>query len=155
MSLKNFYLKKSTGEEYQLKDYKDYLILIVNTATGCGLADQFKELEELYQKYKDQKFIVLAFPSNEFKQEETSDEAMASTCKMNFGVSFPLNETVAVNGEDAAPLFKWLKEEQSGIGKAIKWNFTKFLINREGEVVERYAPQTKPSLFEDRIKELL
>lgn len=155
MALKDFQLKYSTGEEYNLKDYEGYLILIVNTATGCGLAPQFEELETLYQKYKDQKFIVLGFPSNQFKQEEVADEAMVTTCQMNFGVTFPLNETVAVNGKDTAPIFEWLKDEQPGIGKAIKWNFTKFLIDREGNVVERYSPQTTPTSFEDRIVDLL
>lgn len=155
MALKDFQLKYSTGEEYNLKDYEDYLILIVNTATGCGLAPQFEELETLYQKYKDQKFVVLGFPSNQFKQEEVADEAMATTCQMNFGVTFPLNETVAVNGKDTAPIFEWLKDEQPGIGKAIKWNFTKFLIDREGNVVKRFSPQTTPSSFEDEIRERL
>lgn len=155
MTLKDFQLKNSTGETYNLRDYEDYLILIVNTATGCGLAPQFEELEALYQKYKDQKFVVLGFPSNQFKQEAVEDEAMATTCQMNFGVTFPLNETVAVNGKDTAPIFEWLKNEQPGIGKAIKWNFTKFLIDREGKVVERFSPQTTPSSFEDKIVELL
>ncbi|MDN6195683.1 MAG: glutathione peroxidase [Atopostipes suicloacalis] len=127
----------------------------MNTATGCGLAPQFEDLENLYQKYKGQKFVILGFPSNQFQQEDTEDDDMVKTCKRNFGVSFPLNERVAVNGEDTAPIFKWLKEEQSGTGQAIKWNFTKFLIDREGQVVERYAPQTKPASFENRIKELL
>lgn len=155
MSLKDFDLTDSTGKPYNLRDYEDYVILIANTATGCGLAPQFEELEELYQKYKDQKFVVLGFPSNQFKQEETADEAMADTCKMNFGVTFPLNETIKVNGKDTAPIFKWLKDEQSGIGKAIKWNFTKFLIDREGNVVERFSPQTKPTSFEETIVNLL
>lgn len=155
MILKDFPLKYSTGLAYNLKDYEDYLILIVNTATGCGLAAQFEELETLYQKYKDQKFVVLGFPSNQFKQEDVEDESMATTCQMNFGVTFPLNETIAVNGKDTTPIFKWLKDEQPGIGKAIKWNFTKFLIDRQGNVVERYSPQTSPSSFEDKIVELL
>lgn len=153
--LKDFDLKDADGQTYQLSDYEGYVILIVNTATGCGLAPQFEELEDLYQKYKEQKFVVLGFPSNQFKQEETDDEDMVSTCQMNFGVSFPLNESIAVNGPNTAPIFKWLKEEQSGIGQAIKWNFTKFLIDREGNVVERFAPQSKPTSFEDQIVALL
>lgn len=155
MMLKDFQLKYSTGEVYNLKDYEDYVILIVNTATGCGLAPQFEELEALYQRYKDQKFVVLGFPSNQFKQEAVADDSMAATCQMNFGVTFPLNETVAVNGKEAAPVFEWLKEEQAGIGQAIKWNFTKFLIDREGNVVKRYSPQTTPASFEKKIIELL
>lgn len=155
MALKDFDLNYSNGDSYQLKDYEDYLILIVNTASGCGFATQFEELETLYQKYKDQKFVVLGFPSNQFKQEDIDDEEMAATCKMNFGVNFPLNETISVNGKDTAPIFKWLKEEQSGIGQAIKWNFTKFLIDRDGNVVERYSPQTKPFNFENEIINLL
>lgn len=153
--LKDFDLKDADGQTYQLSDYEGYVILIVNTATGCGLAPQFEELEDLYQKYKEQKFVVLGFPSNQFKQEETDDEDMVSTCQMNFGVSFPLNESIAVNGPNTAPIFKWLKEEQSGIGQMIKWNFTKFLIDREGNVVERFAPKSKPTSFEDQIVALL
>lgn len=155
MGLKDFDLNYSTGDSYNLKDYEDYVILIVNTATGCGLAPQFEELESLYQKYKDQKFVVLGFPSNQFKQEDANDEEMATTCKRNFGVSFPLNETISVNGKDTAPIFNWLKEEQTGIGKMIKWNFTKFLIDREGNVVERFGPPTKPLSFEKKIVDLL
>lgn len=155
MSIKNFQLKYSDGSEYELTAYADHVILIVNTATGCGLAPQFEELEELYQKYKDQKFVVLGFPSNQFNQEATTDAAMQSICQMNFGVTFPLNETINVNGDEAAPIYKWLKEEQAGLGKAIKWNFTKFLIDRSGNVVKRYAPMTAPNSFEEDIVELL
>ncbi len=153
--LKDFDLKDADGQTYQLSDYEGYVILIVNTATGCGLAPQFEELEDLYRKYKEQKFVVLGFPSNQFKQEETEDEDMVRACQVNFGVSFPLNESIAVNGPNTAPIFKWLKEEQSGIGQAIKWNFTKFLIDREGTVLERFAPQRKPTSFEDQIVALL
>lgn len=155
MSLKDFALKDSNGAAYQLSDYEGYVILVVNTATGCGLAPQFEELEMLYQKYEDQQFVVLGFPSNQFKQEQTADAQMATTCQKDFGVTFPLNETVAVNGKDTAPIFKWLKSEQKGIGSAIKWNFTKFLIDRDGNVVERFSPQTKPAIFENKIVELL
>lgn len=155
MGLRNFQLKYSNGQPYELADYEGYVILVVNTATGCGLAPQFEELEALYQKYKDQKFVVLGFPSNQFNQEDTTDEAMAEVCEMTFGVTFPLNETIEVNGSNAAPIFKWLKKEKGGLGKAIKWNFTKFLIDREGNVVERYSPMTAPESFEEDIVALL
>lgn len=155
MALKNFSLTYADGEPYNLQDYEGYVILIVNTAMACGLATQFEELENLYQKYKDEKFVVLGFPSNQFKQEPTEDREMATTAKEKFGVTFPFNEAIVVNGEDAHPLFKWLKEEQGGVGDAIKWNFTKFLLDRNGKVVERFAPTTKPSHFEDEIKKLL
>ena len=122
-----------------------------------GFAKQFDGLENLYQEFKDQKFVVLGFPSNQFnKQEPVSNEDMLETCRVNFGVTFPLNEKINVNGPDASPLFQWLKQEKRGIlNSEIKWNFTKFLINREGEVVKRYPPTTEPKSIVKDIEKLL
>ncbi|MBF6626590.1 glutathione peroxidase [Aerococcaceae bacterium zg-BR9] len=156
MTLPEFTLTRSNGEIYHLNDYNNHVLLIVNTATGCGLAPQMSELETLYQTYKDRQFTVLGFPSNQFKQEKVSDGEMANTCQLNFGTTFPLNQTVQVNGEHAAPIFQWLKSEFRGIfSEDIKWNFTKFLINRDGQVVKRYAPTTSPkSIAKDIEKHL-
>ena len=157
MTLPDFSLIRSNGEPYTFNQYNDQVILIVNTATECGFAKQFDGLENLYQEFKDQKFVVLGFPSNQFnKQEPVSNEDMLETCLVNFGVTFPLNEKINVNGPDASPLFQWLKQEKRGIlNSEIKWNFTKFLINREGEVVKRYPPTTEPKSIVKDIEKLL
>lgn len=156
MTLPNFSLIYSNGQPYKLNDYNGHVLLIVNTATQCGLNTQFKGLETLYQDYKDKNFIVLGFPSNQFSQEKESNDMMASVCELNFGVTFPLNELVDVNGKSAEPLFQWLKVEKGGIiNRDIKWNFTKFLINREGQVVKRYPPTTKPEAIRKDIEALL
>lgn len=157
MTLPDFSLIRSNGEPYTFNQYNNHVILIVNTATECGFAKQFDGLENLYQEFKDQKFVVLGFPSNQFnKQEPVSNEEMLETCRVNFGVTFPLNEKINVNGPDASPLFQWLKQEKRGIlNSEIKWNFTKFLINREGEVVKRYPPTTEPKSIVKDIEKLL
>ena len=157
MTLPDFSLIRSNGEPYTFNQYNDHVILIVNTATECGFAKQFDGLENLYQEFKDQKFVVLGFPSNQFnKQEPVSNEDMLETCRVNFGVTLPLNEKINVNGPDASPLFQWLKKEKRGIlNSEIKWNFTKFLINREGEVVKRYPPTTEPKSIVKDIEKLL
>lgn len=147
---------KSNGEQYSLEKYKGQVMLIVNTASKCGFTPQFSELEALYQKYKDQGFIVLGFPSNQFKQELATAIQAEVACRANFGVTFPMHEMVKVNGNDAHPLFAYLVEETKGImGSKIKWNFTKFLVDREGNVVKRYSPAVKPYKFEDDIKKIL
>jgi len=157
MTLPDFSLIRSNGEPYTFNQYNNHVILIVNTATECGFAKQFDGLENLYQEFKDQKFVVLGFPSNQFnKQEPVSNEDMLETCLVNFGVTFPLNEKINVNGPGASPLFQWLKQEKRGIlNSEIKWNFTKFLINREGEVVKRYPPTTEPKSIVKDIEKLL
>lgn len=144
------------GETYTLERYKGQVILIVNTASKCGFTPQFQQLEELYQKYKKQGFIILGFPSNQFKQELTSGTAAEEACRMNYGVTFPIHEIVKVNGEDAHPLFKYLTNEKKGVlGSKVKWNFTKFLVDRNGNVVNRFAPIDKPLKFEEEIKKYL
>ena len=156
MPLPNFALRYSDGRPYSLSDYNDHVILIVNTASQCGLKSQLAELENLYQTYKDQQFIVLGFPSNQFRQEIFDNSDLKSTCLLNFGVTFPLNERIYVNGKQAAPVFQWLKHEQNGwFGEQIKWNFTKFLINRQGHVVKRYSPIFSPSKICKDIENLL
>jgi len=144
------------GEKYTLDKYKGKTMLIVNTATKCGLAGQFEALQELYEKYKDHNFVVLGFPSNQFKQEVDSADEAAAACRSNYGVSFPMHEIVIVNGDEAHPLFNLLTEETKGIfGKAIKWNFTKFLVDKNGNVITRFAPTTTPLSFQDEIQAIL
>ena len=144
------------GETYQLDRYKGKTLLIVNTATKCGLAPQFDELQKLYDKYKAEDFVILGFPSNQFKQEVATAEDAAEACRMTYGVSFPMHEIVKINGKDAHPLFKLLTDESKGIlGSAIKWNFTKFLVDKDGHVVERFGPTESPLSFEDKIEAYL
>lgn len=157
MSIYEFNVQTIDHKEQSLAGFKGKVILIVNTATKCGLKNQFSSLETLYQKYKDDGFAVLGFPSNQFlNQEPGTDEEISQACQLNFGVTFPLFSKINVNGKDAHPLFKYLTKQQSGIlGGAIKWNFTKFLIDRDGNVIDRFAPKTEPEAFEDEIKKLL
>ncbi|MBB5148822.1 MULTISPECIES: glutathione peroxidase [Ureibacillus] len=144
------------GETYPLSRYKGQVMLIVNTASNCGFAPQFDELEKIYQKYKDRGFVVLGFPSNQFKQELDSAKDAEEACRINYGVTFPIHEIVAVNGEEAHPLFKFLTRNTKGVlGSKVKWNFTKFLVDRNGEVVARFAPMDKPSKFEKEIEKYL
>lgn len=144
------------GTEYSLSRYKGKAMLIVNTASKCGFTPQFEELEGLYKKYQDEGLVVLGFPSNQFKQEVATAEEAASQCRLTYGVTFPMHEIVKVNGKDAHSIFKHLTSHSKGfLGNSIKWNFTKFLVNRNGEVVGRYGSADKPSSFEDDIKEVL
>ncbi len=158
MSIYEFIVKNNKGEDVLLENYKDKVLLIVNTASKCGFTPQYKGLEELYQKYKDKNFIILAFPCNQFAgQEPLEDKEIQNFCEINYGVTFPVMSKVKVNGKDTIPLYKYLKSEAKGLlgSEAIKWNFTKFLINKKGEVVTRYASSTKPEdLAEDIEKEL-
>ena len=144
------------GENYTLDKYKGKTMLIVNTATKCGLAPQFEALQELYDKFKDHDFVILGFPSKQFKQEVDSADEAAASCRAEYGVTFPMHEIVTVNGDEAHPLFKLLTEETKGVlGKAIKWNFTKFLVDKKGNIITRFAPTTKPSSFQDEIQAIL
>ncbi|ELK45607.1 UNVERIFIED_CONTAM: glutathione peroxidase [Halobacillus marinus] len=157
MSVYEYVVQDKSGGEVSLGDYEGNVLLIVNTATKCGLANQFEGLEALHQKYESEGLRVLGFPCNQFmNQEPVSDENMAQECKINFGVTFPLFKKIQVNGKDADPLYKYLKTEQKGLlGSDIKWNFTKFLVDRKGNVVKRFAPKTKPEQIEQDIQELL
>ncbi len=152
MNIYDISVTMENGEAYQLDRYKGKTLLIVNTATKCGLAPQFDELQKLYDKYKAKDFVVLGFPSNQFKQEVATAEDAAEACRMTYGVSFPMHEIVKINGKDAHPLFKMLTDETKGVlGSAIKWNFTKFLVDKKGQVVERFGPTESPLTFEDKI----
>ncbi len=146
-----------SGEEKSLADYQGKVLLIVNTATKCGFAPQLKELQVLYDEHKEKGFGVLAFPCNQFKnQEPGTNEETAETCQLHFGVTFPLFQKIDVNGDNAHPLYKYLTEEKKGlVTSSIKWNFTKFLIDQDGEVIKRYAPITAPKKIEADIVELL
>ncbi|RUL56975.1 glutathione peroxidase [Lysinibacillus antri] len=156
MNIYDIEVKHENGKPYSLEQYKGKVLLVVNTATKCGLVGQFDELEELYKKYNEQGLEILGFPSNQFKQELSSAEDAAEACRLSYGVTFPMHEIVKVNGEDAHPLFKYLTEQTKGIlGKNVKWNFTKFLIDRQGNVVKRFAPTDKPLKFENEIKKYL
>ncbi|CAE6450074.1 unnamed protein product [Rhizoctonia solani] len=157
MNVYDFTVKTSRGEAMPLADYRGRVLLIVNTATKCGLAPQFRGLEELHQKYREQGLTVLGFPCNQFREQEpVQDSEMQETCQINFGVTFPLLGKIDVNGEDADPLYRYLKQEAPGFfGSSIKWNFTKFLVDAEGRVVKRYSPATKPQKFEAHIQKLL
>ena len=156
MTIYNFEVTDDQGIPYTLNKYEGKLLLIVNTATKCGLAGQFNELEELYKKYHEKGFEILGFPSDQFKQELNSGTEAAEACRLTYGVSFPMHELIKVNGENAHPLFKYLTEETKGIlGNKVKWNFTKFLVDRNGNVVKRFAPTDKPSKFESEIAEYI
>lgn len=153
----DFVVEKNTGETYKLEDYKDYVMFIVNTASECGFTPQFEGLQKLYEKYKDQKFIILGFPCNQFGgQEPGSGEEAAQNCKLNYGVTFPIHQKIDVKGEHQHPLFRFLTDAQQGMfNEKIKWNFTKFLIDRDGNVVKRFSPQKKPAQLENEIEKLL
>lgn len=149
--------KTPKGGEINLADFKDKTVLIVNTATKCGLTPQFEALENLHQQYKDKGLVVLGFPCNQFMgQEPETNETLEETCRINHGVTFQLTEKIDVNGKNTHPVYKYLKGELGGIfGSKIKWNFTKFLITPEGKPYKRYAPTTKPENIENDIKKLL
>lgn len=157
MTLPNIALTLSTGEQYPLETYAGQVLLVVNTATQCGFTPQLEGLETLYQTYRDQGFTVLGFPCNQFgSQEPLADEDMAPTCQLNYGVTFPLHQKCEVSGTQTHPLYQWLKQEQGGIlTDDIKWNFTKFLIDRQGNVIKRYAPTTTPEQIRKEIEEVI
>ncbi|MBR6905492.1 MAG: glutathione peroxidase [Selenomonadaceae bacterium] len=181
MGVYDFTVKTNRGAEKKLSDYKGKVLLIVNTASKCGFTPQFKELQDLYMKYKDQGLEILGFPCNQFaEQEPGTNEEVQQFCRLNYGVTFQIFEKGDVRGETAQPLFKYLTEQKGfqGFdeshpiakplmealqknfpeyleGDGIKWNFTKFLVNREGEVVERFEPTTNPADMAGKIEELL
>ncbi|MBS7109059.1 MAG: glutathione peroxidase [Streptococcus sp.] len=156
-NLYDFTVSDQADQPVSLQDYKDKVVLIVNTATECGLTPQYQGLQELYDKYKDQGFDILDFPCNQFMgQAPGSAEEINSFCTLNYQTTFPRFAKIKVNGKEAEPLFEWLKKEKSGpLGARIEWNFAKFLINREGQVVERFSSKTDPLKMENTIKALL
>lgn len=150
-------VENKSGKEVGLDTYKDQVLLVVNTATGCGFTPQYDELQDVYDQYKDKGFAVLDFPCNQFgNQAPGSDEEISNFCSLNFNITFDQFKKINVNGEDASDLYKFLKSEKKGMfGSAIKWNFTKFLIDRKGNVIKRYAPTVKPSKITKDIENLL
>ncbi len=156
--LYNFKVKNIDGEDVSLENYKNKVLLIVNTASKCGFTPQYKGLEEVYKKHKDQGLEVLGFPCNQFgKQEPGDEEEIKNFCSLTYDVSFPMFAKVDVNGSDASPLYEFLKGEAPGVlgSKAIKWNFTKFLVDQNGNVLKRFAPQDTPEKIEKEIENLL
>ncbi len=153
-----FSAQRLNGDEESLADFEGKVVLVVNTASKCGFTPQYKGLEELYQKYKDQGFAVLGFPCNQFGGQEPGEaEEIGAFCEKNYGVSFPMFEKVDVNGDNAHPMFDYLKKAQPGLlgSKKIKWNFTKFLVGKDGVPTERYSPQTAPSNISGDIEKAL
>lgn len=157
MNIYDLTVMDRNGTPVTLSDYKDKVLLIVNTATGCGFTPQYEGLESLYKKYKDKGLVILDFPCNQFgHQAPGTGEEIHQFCKMNYDVSFPQFAKTDVNGEEQSPLYSYLKSQKSGLFRsAIKWNFTKFLVDRNGEVVKRYAPTEKPEKLEKDIAALL
>ncbi|HDX9653187.1 glutathione peroxidase [Bacillus wiedmannii] len=158
MTVYDFSAKTITGEEKSLQDYEGKALLIVNVASKCGFTPQYKGLQEVYDKYKDQGLEVLGFPCNQFGGQEPGTEAdITSFCELNYGVNFPMFAKVDVKGDKAHPLYTYMTEQAPGLlgMKAVKWNFTKFLIGKDGKVVGRFAPQTKPVDLEVEIEKVL
>ncbi len=145
------------GTSQAFADYKGKVLLIVNTASKCGFTPQFEGLEALYQQYKEQGLVVIGFPCNQFgAQDPGTNEEIGTFCQKNYGVSFPMMAKIDVNGKDAHPIFDWLKDQKGGLLiDGIKWNFTKFLIGTDGQVIDRYAPTTKPDALKADIEQAL
>ena len=157
-SVYDFEAESINGSKKSLADYKGQVLLVVNTASKCGFTPQFEGLENLYKNYKDKGLVILGFPCNQFgKQDPGSNGEIQEFCQLNYGVSFPMHAKVDVSGDDTHPLCQHLKTAAPGLmgSKKIKWNFTKFLIDREGNVIERFAPATAPEKIEAKIKAML
>ncbi len=154
MSIYDITVRKQDGTDQSMTDFQGQVLLVVNTAPGCGLAPQYEELQELYDTYKDQGFVVLDFPCNQFlNQAPGSDEEINQTCSLNYGTTFPRFAKIAVNGAETSPLYRYLKKEKSTLlGGRIEWNFTKFLVDRQGRVVKRYLPTTSPLKLKEDIE---
>lgn len=157
-SIYDFEVNTISGKKVPLAEYKDKVLLIVNTASKCGFTPQFSGLEKLYEELHEQGLEILGFPCNQFlKQDPGSDSEISEFCSLNYGVTFPMFSKIEVNGDNTHPLYNYLKSEAKGLlgSEKIKWNFTKFLVNREGKVIKRYAPNTEPKDIEKDIKDLL
>ena len=157
MNFYDFVAKDINGKDINMNQYKGKVVLVVNTASKCGFTPQFKGLEELYNEYKEKGFEILGFPCNQFKnQDPGSNKDINNFCQLNYGVTFTMFEKIDVKGPNAHPIFKYLKEQTKGLlNDEIKWNFTKFLIDSNGNVVKRYAPTTSPSKIKKDIENLL
>ncbi len=154
----DFVARSIDGRSVPLANFKGRVLLVVNTASACGFTPQFAGLEQLHQAYGPKGLAVIGFPCNQFgSQDPGSNEEISQFCQMNYGVSFPMMEKVAVNGPGADPLFQWLRTEAPGLlgSKSIKWNFTKFLVGKDGAVIRRYAPQDAPSALRGEIEKAL
>jgi len=156
-TLSDFSATTLDGREQDLSDYRGKVVLVVNTASQCGLTPQFAGLEALYEKYVDQGLVILGFPCNQFAgQEPGNAEEIGAFCQKNYGVSFPMFDKIEVNGDNAHPLYQWLRTEKGGLlGSAIKWNFTKFLVGKDGTVIKRYAPTTDPEKISGDVEKAL
>ena len=156
-SIYDFNAKRMDGTSQAFADYEGRVLLIVNTASKCGFTPQFEGLQALYKLYENQGLVVVGFPCNQFGgQDPGSNEEIGAFCQKNYGVSFPMMEKVEVNGKQAHPIFDWLKQQKSGVlTDSIKWNFTKFLVGSDGQVIDRYAPTTKASAIEADIEQAL
>lgn len=157
MSIYDFTMRDSFGDEIPFSTYEGKVLLIVNTASKCGFTPQFQGLQELYDTYSERGLEILGFPCNQFAgQDPGTNEEIRSFCQINYGVTFPIFEKINVNGKNAAPLYQYLKKQKSGaLGSRIQWNFTKFLVDRKGNVVDRYAPDVKPEDLKADIERLL
>lgn len=157
MTVYDYSAKTIRGEEKSLSDYQGNVLLVVNTASKCGFTPQFKGLQELYESYQEKGFEILGFPCNQFgSQDPGSNEEISQFCSSNYGVTFPMFSKIDVKGENAHPLFKYLTKETKGIiNDQIKWNFTKFLVDKNGNVIDRFSPQTKPENIRDKIERAL
>ena len=157
MNIYDFTVKSPDGNDVCLASYRGKVLLVVNTATGCGFTPQYEELQKLYDKYKDRGFEVLDFPCNQFgNQAPGRDEELMDFCNSRYGITFPQFAKIDVNGENEEPLFTYLKSQKSGLmGSRIKWNFTKFLVDRSGKVVGRYAPTTTPEALDEEVAKVL
>lgn len=153
-SVYDFSINSLQGQKIELSDYKGKLLLLVNTASKCGLTPQYEGLQTLHQRYKDKGLIIIGFPCNQFGQQEPGDaDSIANGCLLNYGVDFLITEKIDVNGANAHPLFNYLREQMPGIfGNDVKWNFTKFIVNSEGKPLRRFAPTTKPLKLESYIQ---
>ncbi|GAA0973369.1 Hydroperoxy fatty acid reductase gpx1 [Nocardioides aquaticus] len=156
-SLHDHHATAIDGGDVDLGTYSGQVVLVVNTASQCGFTPQYEGLQDLQKSYADQGFSVLGFPCNQFQSQEPGDDAsIAGFCERSFGVTFPMFSKVDVNGDQAHPLFRWLREEKGGLlGDKIKWNFTKFLVGKDGQVIKRYAPTTKPEKITGDIEKAL
>jgi len=144
------------GREQDLASYQGKVVLVVNTASQCGLTPQFAGLEMLYEKYVDEGLVVLGFPCNQFAgQEPGTAEQIGVFCRRNYGVSFPMFAKIEVNGDEAHPLYRWLRTEKGVLGEEVEWNFTKFLVGRDGHVIKRYAPTVEPETLAEDIEDAL
>lgn len=157
MDVYQFSVEKQDGSQLSLDFFKGKVLLIVNTATGCGFTPQYKGLQDLYLHYRDEGFEILDFPCNQFKNQAPGNaEEISDFCSLNYQTTFPRFQKINVNGKEAAPLYTWLKKEKGGfLSKDIKWNFTKFLLDKEEHVINRYSPQTSPQDIENDIQKLL